>query len=318
LGNFTVTRHVTDVNITNIETLDVLETITIQNNQNDTSFLYFWINQSFFPSSLKILNSEKRILPYERVDTSNLYNISLHSQFNSSKETTILFFYRLNIQLDPVSKNPTYYIFNFYQHFSYQTYYYKLFVRLPIDSYLHEGSNPIPEGWSQFYSQRWYIEWDFNEIIHPFDHKSFAIYFDESLKPRPIWGYIVGPLLGMIAGAVIVYLLMRRGSSRLEEEIEKIYLTKNQQILLKLINEKEGKMTQQDIVKITNFTKSKVSRNLTPLEENGLIAKEKWGREYKVRLTKKGQKVVQKIVAEELQNSEVLNQPDISKEEKTK
>ena len=110
---------------------------------------------------------------------------------------------------------------------------------------------------------------------------------------------------------------MRRGSSRLEEEIEKIYLTKNQQLLLKLISEKEGKMTQQDIIRITNFTKSKVSRNLTPLEENGLIAKEKWGREYKVKLTKKGLKVAQKIVAEVLQNSEVLNQPDFSKEEKT-
>ena len=317
LGNFIVTKHVTEVNITSIDTLDVLETITIQNYQNDTDFLYFWINQSYFPSSLKILDDKKGNLSYERMDNTNLFKIFFISQLNSSNEITILLFYRLNIQLDPVSKNPTYYIFNFYQHVSYQTDYYKLVVRLPKGSYLHEGSDPVPGNWTKSYSLRWYIEWEFNEIIHPFDQKSFAVYFDEPIKSRLIWGYVVGPLLGIIAGAGIVYLLMRRGSSRLEEEIEKIYLTKNQQLLLKLISEKEGKMTQQDIIRITNFTKSKVSRNLTPLEENGLIAKEKWGREYKVKLTKKGLKVAQKIVAEVLQNSEVLNQPDFSKEEKT-
>ena len=128
---------------------------------------------------------------------------------------------------------------------------------------------------------------------------------------------MVGPLLGLTLGCSFMYFWMRRESAKLTEEMDKIYLTKNQQLLLKVIDEKQGKITQQELIAISNFTKSKVSRNLTPLEENGLISKEKWGREFKVYLTKKGSKLSKKIVAEELQRSSRITQPDFSKEKKT-
>ena len=314
LGNFTVSKHLTEIDIKSVDYIEILETITIKNYQNDTSYLHIWLNQTY--SSLNITDEDNVPLLYQRVNDTNLLNITLNTQLNSSKDITLKLDYESVTQLDYVPGDPTYYIFRFNQSFTYFTNDYILTVRLPIGSFLHTDS--IPESSILTFSgKRLYIEWEFDDLQRS-TYKSFAIFFDEPLfESKPIWGYIVGPLLGIVAGASIVYLLMKRGSSRLEEEIEKIYLTKNQQLLLKLIHEKQGKITQQEIIQFTNFSKSKVSRNLTPLEENGLIVKEKWGREYKVSMTKKGLKVAQKIVAEELQKSEVLNQPDISKEEDT-
>ena len=276
-----------------------------------------WFNQSY--SNLIISNNDDVSFFYEFIDK-NLLHISLLSQLNESQEITLNLRYNLIPILESFkpekNKNSVSHTFWFYQTFTYTTDCFTLNVGLP--KWCLERNPPSPPYDEKDDSgHRTHYTWEFLER-QALSYLNFGISFNEPLPAsNPIWGYIIGPILGMIVGASIVYLLMKRGSSRLEEELEKIYLTKNQQLLLKIIEEKQGKTTQQEIIAITNFSKSKVSRNLTPLEENGLVVKEKWGREYKVSITKKGMKVAEKIVAKKLQNSEIINQPDISKEEKT-
>jgi len=42
---------------------------------------------------------------------------------------------------------------------------------------------------------------------------------------------------------------------------------------------------------ITGYTKNKVSRNLISLEQQQLIIREKWGRNYRIFITETGEKV---------------------------
>ncbi len=324
LGDFTVTNHETLIDIESIDNITIDETITLRNNQNDTDSLNITFSQpnpqNLTYESLIISNYvEGYQLPFVFVNDTNLISIDLLSQLNTSEEITILLSYNLPIELPEVSGKPSYFIFQFKQNFSYYTEYHSTFLRLPIGCFIHEDILiPVtPEDYDHEVSgKRLHLYWERENLLAQ-TTLEFIIFFDEPFYPSNyIWAYFVGPILGMLLGGCIVYFWMKRGTQILEEEIEKIYLTKNQELLLRLIDESKGKITQQQLIAITDFTKSKVSRNLTPLEENGLIAKEKWGREFKVSLTKKGQKVAEKLVAEKLQFSEKFSQPDFSKESK--
>ncbi|NPD88192.1 MAG: winged helix DNA-binding protein [Asgard group archaeon] len=316
-GNFTVVKHSTYIFMFDVDDIYVEEEIDIENNQKDTMFLCISLNQTHH--NLSIIDDNNIPLSFVNITNTKLLNISLESEFKLGSEIRIELRYTLLTLPILVLEETSYYLFQFNKFFTYFTNNYTLSVRLPEGCSLHEvGNNPpcIPIDFTKIWpNNQLAVIWEIASLEQS-TLVPFWMLFDEPESPR-IWGYVVGPFIGLILGASLVYVWMKRGSSKLEEEIEQIYLTKNQQILLKLINEKEGKITQQEIINITNFSKSKTSRNLTPLEENGLIIKEKWGREFKVSLTKKGEKVVKKIVAEELQNSEVLNQSNISKEEKT-
>jgi len=64
-------------------------------------------------------------------------------------------------------------------------------------------------------------------------------------------------------------------------------------ILLRTVNENGGKIAQKELCKRTGFTRSKTSRNLISLEEQGFVYKEKWGRNSLIYLTKTGVKVIE-------------------------
>ena len=70
-------------------------------------------------------------------------------------------------------------------------------------------------------------------------------------------------------------------------------LSENQLELLKIIVENSGKVSQKALCELTSFSKSKISRNIVPLEERGLLRREKWGRTYVVYITDSGKKVVE-------------------------
>ena len=320
MGNFITTDHLTTVDISDIDNITITEQITISNNQNSTESVYLWLNQTENQkyNDLIITDEVGNQLNYELVNDTDLLNITLQSELDVDKDTTLFLTYKMITQLGKVEvpRDTSYYVFVYNQFFSYTTNQYTLLIRLPERCFPHGESVP-GDSTSVVSGKNVHIIWERNSISPSSSPESFIVYFDEEKSLNPIWGYVVGPLLGLALGCSFMYFWMRRGSSKLKEEIEKIYLTKNQQLLLKLIDENQGKITQQELIMITDFTKSKVSRNLTPLEENGLISKEKWGREYKVYLTKKGSKLSKKIVAEELQQSSKKTQSDFSKEEKT-
>jgi uncharacterized membrane protein len=86
---------------------------------------------------------------------------------------------------------------------------------------------------------------------------------------------------------------MRKSERKRKAKLERIYLTDTQKELLRIIYEKDKRLQQKDLLELTGFSKSKISRNLTPLVEKGLVIKEKWGREFIVEITEAGKKVVE-------------------------
>jgi uncharacterized membrane protein len=86
---------------------------------------------------------------------------------------------------------------------------------------------------------------------------------------------------------------MRRREIKARKAIGEIYLTDDQNLILKLVHQNDGRIAQKELLTQTNFSKAKLSRNISSLEEFGFITKEKWGREFRVYITKNGRKVVE-------------------------
>jgi uncharacterized membrane protein len=157
-----------------------------------------------------------------------------------------------------------------------------------VDNRVSPESEPTSDG------RRVILKWELHEPIPP-EFKDFRVIviYENLFEAR---NYIYIALL-IIAAAIILFLtykyLKAKGISvrllldrkkRLEEKIE--ILKEDEQKIMKLIIENEG-IDQRDIVKITGFSKTKVSKILSELEKRGAIRKEQVGRRNKIYLAKK-------------------------------
>ncbi len=157
-----------------------------------------------------------------------------------------------------------------------------------VDNRVSPESEPTSDG------RRVILKWELHEPIPP-EFKDFRVIviYENLFEAR---NYIYIALL-IIAAVIILFLtykyLKARGISvrllldrkrRLEEKIE--ILKEDEQKIMKLIIENEG-IDQRDIVKITGFSKTKVSKILSELEKRGAIRKEQIGRRNKIYLAKK-------------------------------
>jgi uncharacterized membrane protein len=100
-------------------------------------------------------------------------------------------------------------------------------------------------------------------------------------------------LLGVSAGVAGTLWIVNRRKRKTIRKLGEIFLTDIQRELLQIIVDKGGKITQKELVTITEYSKSKISRNLSPLEENEFITKQKWGNQYRVYITELGRKVIE-------------------------
>ncbi|WP_457554603.1 DUF7343 domain-containing protein [Candidatus Pyrohabitans sp.] len=156
-----------------------------------------------------------------------------------------------------------------------------------VENGVSPESTPTSDG------RRVILKWELHEPIPPElkDFRVIVIY--ENLFEARNYVYIA---LLMIAGVVILFLsykyLKVRGISigllldrkkRLEEKIE--ILKEDEQQIMKIIIENDG-IDQRDIVRITGFSKTKVSKILSELEKRGAIRKVQVGRRNKIYLAK--------------------------------
>jgi len=292
--------HEIRIDFSNMDAIAVIEEITISNNQNSTiSSINCWLNQSF--ASLEVEDKDGS-LTYDvtSYDTANnMVSIDFRSPIESNQTIRISIDYILDIDVPLVEGDEhSYYNFMFRKAISYYTKHYRVTVRLPFNSFIHEDeSNPY-----SYYPEdavidpsggRLYIVWDFNNLLSSSNMLVFVL-FDEPIRETPrIWIPIVSPLIGITLGAAAVFLWTRRREKKTLKKIGSIFLTDDQKLLLKLLVDAEGRLSQKEFIKLTGYTKSKISRNLIPMEEQGLITKEKWGREFRIYITKEGRKVME-------------------------
>jgi uncharacterized membrane protein len=95
---------------------------------------------------------------------------------------------------------------------------------------------------------------------------------------------IIGALLGLILIFSALIAIKLRSRIGIEEKID--ILKEDEQAILKLVSDEDG-IPQREIQRRTDFSKTKVSKILTELENRGAIRKEPVGKKNKVYLTEK-------------------------------
>jgi len=264
------------------------------------STLHIWIKSSdaynIIVTDVNGTELSRSIMIFENCTT--LVSININKTLDKFQAFTFKMNYNLNTKCVLIQENPAYYFFQYTSLYSYNTTNLRIRIRLPEKGFVHtDGAMPpyLPDnGYIEGIGGYIWIIWlwsseDLHLMPFPLVQTSFRI----SSQIPAIWIIVVGPVLGTILGATSVYWWMRKKGKKSLEKIGKIFLTDDQKLILKIVLDNEGKITQKELIKRTKFTKSKISRNLFPLEEYGLLRKEKWGREFKCYITETGEKMLE-------------------------
>ena len=238
-------------------------------------------------------------------NSSNKVRVTFRTELNESQTAAFAVKYDLNTILNPIGSSPIYYSFEFSSTISHQTISYGMVVLLPERSFIHEFEDSTPSIYPTNATQileknRIKVTWNLDNLAIE-SNPLFLIRFDEPLVPEEdlaFWEsksamFLVGFIVGVLIGISGISWLIRYREKKAMKKIGMTLLTDNQKTLIKIIYDKKGKVSQKDLCDITGYSKSKISRNLVPLELRGLIKREKWGRTYVIYLTDDGRTVIE-------------------------
>ena len=289
-----VNSHEIRIDAKSVENINVTEDFTFTNLKNSSiTAICFWINHSC--SNIIVKDVSGNLVFNDNVEEFFCHNVSINLGYtlpsNHSSSLSITY-YLDSSQISFVNKD--YYQFEFYSSITYPTEFHRLSIKLPERCYLYEGNltSVYPSDChTTVVGQRLLVSWNDFDLI-AFSNPFFFIRF----IPPPIstfWALILGPILGFSLGLGIAFWLMRRKDRKTMKQIGTFFLNESQKTMLRTLIKNEGKLAQSELCKKTGFSRSKISRNLVSLEEQGLISKERWGRNALIRLTKSGEKVVE-------------------------
>ena len=296
--SFIINSHMINVNIHSTTNVSVTEIFDIENKQNiSASSINLWLNQSCSDIIVKDgLGSLLFDTPIQ-TDFYNLLSIQFRTSLLSNRSTIIYIYYNLKNSLLSV-KNPTHSRFEFFSTISYYTINHDLTIKLPKKSFILESEDIAdiiyPAGYYQYIvGQRIAISWSGNNLASC-ENPYFRVRFEEQkVNKIALWFSILGPIFGIVVGIIFTLWIMRRRERKTVKEIGTAFLNESQKILLRSIYESGGKIIQRDLSRKTGFTRSKTSRNLIYLEQQGMVKRERWGRNTIIRITKTGEKVIE-------------------------
>jgi len=271
------------IEIYDVETIYVNEKINLENILNTSvSFLNLYYNETISIIDIKEDNQDNSNFSIS-VDNSLIINFNTILEQNDTKE--IIVEYTLENVIQQQKRN---YLRLYYEYYKYNiTHQETIIVRLPKDSKISDEDGEILPYPDEMWIERGYIE------IYWYDSTEDYIQVIFKIQSNPYWIYIIGPIIGLAVGVGGTIWLMRKREEKAMKEMGKIFLTETEKMILKLIYENGGKITQGELSSLTGFTKTKVSRNLISLEKHELIIREKWGRNYRIFISDMGQKVVE-------------------------
>ncbi|MFW9853271.1 MAG: helix-turn-helix transcriptional regulator [Candidatus Thorarchaeota archaeon] len=292
---FEIDLHNIKIDITSVQEINIVEKFTIRNTHNTTlNSIGLWVNQSLNNLVVQDLNGSLTIEKFQFTETTNLLRIFFRSELEENSTLDISILYGLANYPIPEQGN-SYYFFEFESSITYFTKEQTLEIKIPEKSSIHEE-----EGITSFFptdsipiaGKRVYLSWSFTDIS-PYDNTFIFVRFDKPLGKQPIWPFIVGPFCGILIGAIATIIIMKRRQKKVVKKLATVFLSDTQKTLLKLILENDGKILQKELCVKTGFTKSRISRNITPLVEQKLVKRDKWGRNYVLTLTEEGKKVIE-------------------------
>ncbi len=285
------------LNVKGPDNILVTEEYTFENGINTSvASADLLLNMSY--SNLNIVNNINQTqLTYDLLSSSESIRLYFESAVESNTSRTIRISYNLDSELPLHPNKHSYYMFSYHTTLSYYAEKIRVASRLPEYCYLHETDDFPPYSpyniTANFLSgTRITLIWDFNNREED-SVLDIHVFFDEPAQPTPIWLFVVGPIAGVAFGVVTSFYFFRRKDQKNVKKIGDMFLTDVQKQLLGLILEKGGKIKQSELCSITGFTRTRVSRNLISLEQQELIRREKWGRNFQIYLTDIGKKVIE-------------------------
>ena len=297
--SFVVKSHKTNINIHSGSNVSVTEIFEIENKRNvSVSSVNLWINQSCSYINVRdILGDLEFDVPVQR-NFYQLLSIQLRTSILPNRTTIIYINYDLLGSIY-THKNPNHLRFDFFSTITFDTLSHDLTIKLPKKSFVLESEDIdqkiYPTNFSQFIvGQRIAISWSNSTNLEPCENPFFRVRFEEQRRNTlAILFSIVGPILGLGLGIFLTLWIMRRRERKAVKDIGAVFLNESQKILLKNIYESGGKILQRELARKTGFTRSKTSRNLISLEQQGMVERERWGRNTIIRITKTGEKVIE-------------------------
>jgi len=292
---FEIENHDIKIDILSVNEINIAEKFTVLNVYNSSlDSIDMWINQSLSNLDVRDYNGSMSFSTIEFSESSHLLNIQFRSGLLNESSATFVIWYVLD-RVPIAESGNSYYFFEFYTSSSYPIREQIIEVKIPERSFIHEeeGLTPYyPSDGFAIAGQRVFLSWTFS-TIEPDEQTFIFVRFDKPIKETPVLGIVFGVIGGVVVGIGTTLLFMRRREKKVVQQISTIYLSDTQKLLLKLISESEGKILQKDLCIETGYTKSRISRNIVPLEEQGLVERDKWGKNYIIRLTENGRKVVE-------------------------
>ncbi len=301
-----IRSHLTEVDIFDTSVIIVKETFVVQNLQIiPISSITLWVNQSI--ASLLITDAEGS-LSFDWIPVTNSSNkVTVYFRFSllTDDSATFTLGYDLFYDLTLIPSEVSYYSFEFVSTISFFTLKYTMSVQLPANSFVHEETESVipiypTNADDEVKQNRIILTWELSNVTE-FANPLFIVRFNEPLiieEPSTFFSnnfniFMFGTIIGFFLGISGTSWMIRYREKKTKSKLGQSLLTENQKFLIRLIYEKQGKISQKDLCEVTGFSKSKISRNLVPLEERGLIIREKWGRTYVVYLTEDGSEVIQ-------------------------
>ncbi len=301
-----VRSHITLVDIYQPSQITVQESFVVENTETiNMSFVDLWFNTSL---STLIVEDGEGSLNYDWQVVSNSSNsvrVNFRTDLEQNDTASFIVKYDLVSSLDLLGTEQTYYSFEFSSTISFLTSTYKMIILLPERSFMHEFADSTPSLYPGNATQileknRIKTTWIYSNLaagVNPF----FLIRFDEALvieESPSFWErgstmFLIGVLVGVFIGVSGISWLIRYREKKAMKKIGMTLLTDNQKDLIQIIYDKNGKVSQKELCDVTGYSKSKISRNLVPLELRGLIKREKWGRTYVIYLTEDGKTVIE-------------------------
>lgn len=292
-GDFTVISHNTQIDVVSVDTIEAREIFKIENkNPLSVDFISLWLNHS---CKNIVVEDPIGTLEYEKlVDSLSYCNLKINFRTNLSYKEQMIFYITYSLNDFPLAESLNHYYFEFYSTITFTTKLHHLSIILPERCYVSDDTDvttiyPVNQTQS-FMGRRLILSWTQSNLtfsVNPF----YLVRFD---SPRNLtWLYIVSPILGVGIGVASTVWFMRRRERSAIQSMGTVFLNESQRVLLKTILENDGKIAQKDLCRKTGFTRSKTSRNLISLEEQGFIVKEKWGRNSLIKLTKSGEMVIE-------------------------
>jgi len=292
-----VNLHDVKFDLVSVENIYVEQTLNLLNNLTESiSSIDLRLDQSITQSTLTIRELTTN-LNYVISNSTSLITIQFSEVFQANRTKEIKLLYKMNKVIPLYQSNISFYWLQCQSLISYYTYNHTISVRLPETSYIYEDGTTsayFPGNATYQPGRRIIVNWRFENLYVGSDPIYYVTFTEPIVEEKsPIWIFILGPILGLASGVGGTIWVMKKREQKAVKKIGEMFLTETQKELLRIIAEKGGKVSQKELCTITGYTKTKISRNLISLEQQALVTKEKWGRNFRIFITDTGRKVVE-------------------------